>query len=177
MRKTLLATALTVVAALPVAGSAHADGPISANLTLTTDYVFRGISQSQGKAALQGGFDYAHESGLYIGTWGSNVGWVDDIAKTNNSLELDLYAGYAGEAGPLSYDIGVLQYYYPGDKIAGTPSPDSTELYLALGWEFLELKYSHAISKHLFGWTGTNGEKTRNSNYVELNAEYEIAPT
>ena len=177
MRKTLLATALTVAAALPVAGTAHADGPISANLTLTTDYVFRGISQSQGKAALQGGFDYAHASGLYIGTWGSNVGWVDDIAKTNNSLELDLYAGYAGEAGPLSYDVGVLQYYYPGDKIAGTPSPDSTELYLALGWEFLELKYSHAISKHLFGWTGTNGEKTRNSNYVELNAEYEIAPT
>lgn len=101
MRKTLLATAL--VAALPFAGTAHAgDGPISANLTLTTDYVFRGISQSQGKPALQGGFDYAHASGLYIGTWGSNVGWVDDIAKTNNSVELDLYAGYAGEAGPLS---------------------------------------------------------------------------
>lgn len=175
MRKSLIATAL--LAALPMIGTAQAEGPhsLSGNITLTTDYVFRGISQSQGQPALQGGFDYAHESGFYIGTWASNVGWVDDVAKKNNSMEIDLYLGYAGEAGPISYDVGAIRYFYPGSSISGVATPDSTEVYVALGWEFIELKYSHAVSKYLFGWTGTNTDSTRNSNYLELNADYEFA--
>lgn len=175
MRKSLIATAL--LATLPMIGTAQAEGPhsLSGNITLTTDYVFRGISQSQGQPALQGGFDYAHESGFYIGTWASNVGWVDDMAKKNNSMEIDLYLGYAGEAGPISYDVGAIRYFYPGSSISGVATPDSTEVYIALGWEFIELKYSHAVSKYLFGWTGTNSNSTRNSNYLELNADYEFA--
>lgn len=171
MRKTILASAL--LAALSAAGAAHAEeSPFSANVALTTDYVFRGISQSQGQPALQGGFDYAHSSGFYIGTWASNVGWVDDLYKKNNSVEIDLYLGYAGEAGPISYDVGAIRYYYPGSGISGAVTPDSTEVYVAFGWEFLELKYSHAVSKYLFAWTSPSGKNSRNSNYLELNAAY-----
>lgn len=174
MRKTILASAL--LATLSMTGAVHAEeSPFSANVALTTDYVFRGISQTQGQPALQGGFDYAHSSGFYIGTWASNVGWVDDVAKKNNSMEIDLYLGYAGEAGPISYDVGAIRYFYPGSSLSGVATPDSTEVYVAFGWEFLELKYSHAVSKYLFGWTGTNTNSTRNSNYLELNAAYGFA--
>lgn len=177
MRKTILTTALLAI--LPLMGTAHAqeESPFSANLTLTTDYVFRGISQTQGKPAVQGGFDYAHSSGFYIGTWASNVAWVDDLYKENNSMEIDLYLGYGNTVGPVSYDVGAIRYFYPGDNIGGVATPDSTEVYLALGWEFLELKYSHSVSKYLFAWTSPTGGSTRNSNYLELNAEYEFADT
>lgn len=173
MRIKTLATA--VLAALPmfaVSGAHAEDSPITGNFSLTTDYVFRGITQSQGRPAVQGGVDYAHSSGLYIGTWASNVGWVDDVAKKQNSMEWDLYLGYAGEAGPVSYDVGAIRYFYPGDNISGVATPDSTEVYLSFGWEFLTLKYSHAVSKYLFAWNGTSTDSTRNSNYLELNAEY-----
>ena len=175
MRKSLIATA--VLASLTFVGAVHAeeDSPFSGNISLTTDYVFRGISQTQGNPALQGGFDYAHSSGFYVGTWASNVGWVDDVAKSQNSMEWDLYFGFANEVGQLSYDVGAVRYFYPGSGISGVSSPDTTEVYLSLGWNILELKYSHGGSKTLFGWNGTNTTSTRNSNYLELNAEYEFA--
>lgn len=176
MQKKLIAAALAASFLAPVAFADEAKGPhsFSGNFTLASDYIFRGISQSQHKPAVQGGLDYEHSSGLYVGTWASNVGWVDDVAKRNNSMEWDFYAGYKNEIGPISYDVGAIRYYYPGDKMADTASPDSTEIYLGLGWEFLEFKYSHAVSKHLFGWVGDNDRKTRGSNYTELNASFEF---
>ncbi|MBR0566926.1 TorF family putative porin [Azoarcus sp. L1K30] len=174
MRKSLIVTAL--IAALPLMSTAHAEeeSPFSGNFSLTTNYVFRGISQTQSNPAVQGGVDYAHSSGFYVGTWASNVGWVDDIAKTRNNMEWDFYFGYAGEAGPISYDVGAIRYFYPGNSISGVATPDTTEVYVSAGWEFLTLKYSHSVSKYLFGWTGLDTDSTRNSNYLELNAEYEI---
>lgn len=175
MKKSLIALAVAGAISVPaIAQEAASPHTFTGNVTIASDYVFRGISQTQGKPALQGGFDYEHSSGLYAGTWASNVGWVDGVAKDNNSLEWDFYAGYKNSVGPVSYDLGVLRYTYPGDKRAGTPVPDSTEVYVALGWEFLELKYSHAVSSHLFGWVSPTGERSRGSEYLELNASYEL---
>ncbi|MCK2096194.1 TorF family putative porin [Thauera aromatica] len=172
MRLPLAAAALVV--ALPVAGSAHAeDGPFSANIALVSDYAFRGISQTDERPALQGGFDYAHASGFYAGVWGSNVSWLADAADdVSNSLEVDLYAGYAGEAGAIGYDIGLLQYYYPGSYgasyRAGAEKPHTLEAYLGLSWEFLSFKYSHSLTD-LFGYTDSDG-----SQYYELGAEHDL---
>jgi len=89
------------------AGSAHAEW--SANAAMTNNYLWRGLTQSINEAAIQGGIDYADESGFYIGTWASNVSYDSDDAY---SYEHDVYFGYAGEAEGFSYDIGYLYYNY-----------------------------------------------------------------
>ncbi|MGI9319944.1 MAG: TorF family putative porin [Thiogranum sp.] len=102
--KTLLATAL-----LAAAGVAQAE--LSANLGVQSNYYFRGITQTDDKAAISGGIDYAHDSGLYVGTWMSNVdfGGKEDV-------EIDGYAGFANDIGDtgLSYDVSAWYYWYPG---------------------------------------------------------------
>lgn len=95
-----------------LAGAATAQAEISANVTLATDYTFRGISQTDERGAIQGGFDWAGESGLYAGIWASNVDFDGD-----GSTEMDYYGGYAGEtAGGLGYDVGFIYYDYEGDS-------------------------------------------------------------
>lgn len=88
---------------------------LSANVALVTDYRFRGLSLSEKDPALQGGFDVAHESGFYIGTWASSIqGYAGDPAGGLSELEMDIYMGYSGSIGDLSTDIGILAYTYPG---------------------------------------------------------------
>jgi uncharacterized protein (TIGR02001 family) len=179
MKKLVHALALTGLLGLPTFAVA-AEEPasphsLSANVALTSDYVFRGVSQTQNGPAIQGGFDYAHSSGFYVGTWGSNVAWVQKGGyKDDSSMEIDLYGGYRGSLGAIGYDLGAITYYYPGDKISGVDSPDTTEVYAGASWEFLSIKYSHVVSSHFIGWVGENGEKTRNSGYIELNANYDL---
>lgn len=93
-----------------VATAAHAD--LSASVTATSDYVFRGISQTKEDPALQASLDYSHSSGWYIGAWGTNIDFgPDDPAD----MELDIYTGFAGEtATGLGWDVGLLHYTYPG---------------------------------------------------------------
>lgn len=179
MKKSLIALALVGAFAAPAFAEDAApasEHTLTGNVGLVSNYVFRGISQTQNKPALQGGFDYAHASGLYAGTWASNVAWVADTGmKTSSSLEWDFYAGYKGAfAGDFTYDVGVLQYYYPGDVVPGAANTDSTEVYGAIGWKFLTFKYSNTVSSHLFGWVGQNGEKTRGSEYFDLTANYDL---
>ena len=108
MKKTLLATAM-------LATSSAAFAEISANVTLVSDYVFRGISQTDNQIAIQGGFDYAWDNGIYVGTWASNVDSQFFGGATDPQIELDLYGGYAGELGNgFGYDLGYLRYQYPG---------------------------------------------------------------
>lgn len=99
--KTLLASSLVAAT-----GMAHAG--VTANIAAVSDYFFRGINQGNG-AAVQGGVDYANDSGPYAGTWISNV----DFGGKANS-EVDLYGGFTGDAGPLNYDASLLYYWYPG---------------------------------------------------------------
>ena len=156
MKKSLalmaIATAFTSVA--------HAEG-MSANVALTSNYKFRGQDQGNNKPALQGGFDFS-ANGFYVGNWNSSIGFTD------SGLEMDFYGGYKGEAAGLGYDVGVLQYYYPQkDKAVNF---DTTELYGAVSFSILTAKYSHTVSKKYFG--GANG---RNTGYLDLSANYEIA--
>ncbi len=110
-KKTLIATAL-------LAGSSAAMAEITANIGASSDYFFRGVTQTGGEAAISGGLDYSDDSGFYLGTWLSNVDFAD--------AEVDLYAGYSGEAANgLGYDLGALYYYYPG---SGDPELDYAEL-------------------------------------------------
>lgn len=180
MRKTLISTAVAL-ATLPLGVSVATaeDLPISANISLVSDYAFRGISQTDQRPALQGGFDYEHDSGFYVGVWGSNVSWLSDAEQgtgenSSNSLEIDVYAGYATELGPIGIDVGLLQYYYPGDfdsswrAATGIENPNTLEGYIGLSWEFLSFTYSHAFTD-LFGI-----DNSKNSKYYDLSASYEI---
>jgi uncharacterized protein (TIGR02001 family) len=150
---------------------AHADG-MSANVALTSNYKFRGQDQGSNKPALQGGFDFS-SSGFYVGNWNSSIGF------TNSGLEMDFYAGYKGEAAGLGYDVGVLQYYYP--QKAKTTDFNTTELYGAVTFSILTAKYSHTVSKDYFGLgevasaPGGPRLKGRNTGYLDLSANYEIA--
>jgi uncharacterized protein (TIGR02001 family) len=177
MRKTTQLLVLAGVIAAPtlvMSGTAYADeakSPISANVGLVTDYAYRGISQTNSKPALQGGFDYAHSSGFYAGVWGSNISWLSDLTDTapggignvSSSLELDGYVGFKGDIGTsgFGYDVGVLTYYYPGDYPANFTSPDTTELYVAGSYSIFSLKYSHAVT-NLFG-----APDSKNSGYLD----------
>lgn len=179
-RKTLCA----LLAVLPVlASAAHAaeeaapDFTVSANVGLFSQYVFRGVSYTQKKPALQGGFDVAHGSGLYLGTWGTNV---SDAALNNAAGEIDVYGGYAGAVGDLGYDVGFLQFLFPNGEINGTNEKyDTLELYAGVTWKFLNLKYSRTVTDY-FGFNdksfGLGRGGSKGSNYVEANLSYEFLP-
>lgn len=143
---------------------------LTGNLTLASEYRFRGISQTNGKPTLQGGFDYAHASGVYLGTWASNVSWLSDGGggAVSNSLEMNFYGGYKGSFGDIGYDVGLLRYYYPGSYPAGFTSPDTTEIYAAVTWKMLTAKYSHSLT-NLFGFADSKG-----SGYLDLGAAFPI---
>ena len=102
-KKTL---ALSVLAASLVSAPAMAE--LSGNISATSNYIWRGVTQNGDESAVQGGIDYSHESGFYAGTWTSSLGGAGDY-------ELDLYAGYGFEAAGIAFDAGVINYMYPID--------------------------------------------------------------
>ncbi len=163
-----------MVAAPAMADDAPAASPITANVTLTTEYVYRGISQSNGKPAIQGGFDYAHPSGFYVGTWGSSITWIADSARSSGSavssgMELDVYGGFRGTfADDFGYDVGVLHYDYPGSYPAGWTSNNTDEVYLSGSYKMVSLKYSQSTT-NLFGTANSKG-----SGYFEANANFDL---
>lgn len=138
MKRTLLSTAVaaTLLSGAGLASAADSAWSTSANVALTTDYKFRGISQSDESAALQGGFDLSHESGFYVGAWASSVDFDTNGGGLDGSLELDYYLGYSAAIGEsdFSYDVGVMAYTYPGDS--GTDG-DYNEVYGKLSWQDL----------------------------------------
>jgi uncharacterized protein (TIGR02001 family) len=138
---------------------------LSFNVGAITDYRYRGISQTRLDPALQGGADYAHKSGLYIGTWASTIKWIKDSGG-NGDIEWDIYGGYKGTAGPVGYDVGVLRYQYPNNHL--NPSANTTELYAAGTVGPGTLKYSHSVTD-LFGFADSKG-----SGYLELNATFDL---
>lgn len=186
MKKSLLAVALTTAFALPAlaadapaAPEAKSPHTITGNLTLASSYRFRGIDQTFGKPAIQGGIDYSHESGIYLGNWNSNVNSGAGYAEGN--LEMDFYGGWKGAFGDFGVDVGVLYYYYPGSsarplsntnfkhltaRSGGTVS--NTEVYVGASWKFLSLKYSYAVGDY-FDLPDSEG-----SSYLDLSANYDL---
>jgi uncharacterized protein (TIGR02001 family) len=185
-KKTTLALTISALASGVMAQSAPAPAPapepspITANVTVVNDYRYRGISQSNFKPAIQGGFDYAHESGFYIGNWNSSISWISDANSAGGAnnvsapIEMDFYAGIKKEliAKGFASDLGVLQYYYP---TSGMPSsatnPNTTEIYAAQNFTFGPLagfvKFSYAVT-NIFGFADSAG-----SYYPDLTLNYD----
>lgn len=185
--KTLVTTTALLLAAVgPTAAQVEADStasataPLTANVGLFSSYRFRGLDQTFGRPALQGGFDYAHPSGLYAGNWNSNVS--SGAGYPESSLEMDFYGGYKTTLGDFGVDVGGLYYYYPGSRLdnafagvnqrrpgsTASGNVDNGEIYVAGSWRFLTLKYSHAVTDY-FTMPGTRG-----TGYLDLSAAYDL---
>jgi uncharacterized protein (TIGR02001 family) len=166
--------------ALTLAGTssvqAQSSWTVSGNLALTSDYLFRGLSQTGQDPALQGGIEAGHTTGVYVGAWGSNVSWLSDLSSTgasvSNSLEFDAYAGWRGNlSDSVKFDGGIYTYRYPGDYPHGYTKADTTELYAGLGWGPATLKYSYAVTD-TFGFSDSEG-----SDYLDLSVNWEFVPS
>jgi len=160
-----------------IPASAHT---VTSNVSLVSDYLYRGISQTNAKPAIQGGFDYAHSSGFYAGVWGSSISWLTDspaiTGATNAQVELDTYFGFKKSlAGDFSYDVGFLRYNYPASYVATLPAgaakADTDEIYGAMSYKFITVKYSHSLGD-TFGI-----DKAKGTTYVDLSANYPITDT
>lgn len=177
-KKTLLAGAVAA-AVMPFAASA-ADSPhtFTGNVGIYSQYIFRGLTQTNGEPAIQGGFDYSHASGFYAGTWASNISWLRDNASysAGGSGEFDFYGGYKGTIGKsdFGYDLGTLYYYYPGDvNVVANPlnvKGDTWEIYGALSYKWVSAKFSYAVSNKVFGVREADG-----TYYFDLTATYPVS--
>jgi uncharacterized protein (TIGR02001 family) len=159
---------IAILAAALFSVSAHGATELSANAALTSDYRYRGISQTRLQPALQGGADLVHKpSGWYAGAWASSITWTGD-AGGDGKVELDIYGGKRGELGAgIGYDAGVLTYAYPSNRlgrVAGFANANTTEVYGQLAYGVALLKYSHALTT-LFGYLDS-----KHSGYLELAA-------
>lgn len=195
----LAASGLFATAAFAqTAPAAPAVSPITANVTVTNDYRYRGMTQSNYKPAIQGGFDYAHESGFYIGNWNSSISWISDGNGTGTNtygstvsapVEMDFYAGFKKEliGAGFASDIGILQYYYPtsglktkqqilsncsgADRNGCGTVPNTTEAYIAQNFTFGSISGFAKVSyalSDLFGIYNSKG-----SYYPDLTANYD----
>ena len=166
------AVAQTTAPAEPPKAEAKAPEPdytLTGNFGIYSQYIFRGLTQTDEKPAFQGGFDYTNKNGLYIGTWGSNISWLHDsgVCAHGCSLEWDIYGGWRYAFNDdWGMDLGVYYYWYPGSYNPGVTNPDTTELYIAGSWKWASLKYSYSVS-NTFGVPD-------NAWYLDLTANYPI---
>ncbi len=173
--KFVLALVATSSAAFAHAQAAP-ESSLAFNVGAVSEYRYRGLGQTKGDPALQGGVDYTDKSGLYVGAWASTIKWIKEAGiasgvSTKGPLELDLYGGYKFEAAGLGFDVGYLRYEYVNNtlsKISGSANANTDELYGAATYGPITLKYSQAIS-NLFGFANS-----KNSTYVDLSATFDL---
>lgn len=148
---------LAVLATAASAGIASAEGTVSANISLTSDYVFRGVSLSDNGPAIQGGFDYVADA-WYAGVWGSSL---------SEDMEIDVYAGITPSTGPIDWDLGVIGYFYPGADDDGAEF-DYAELKVALSHDFND-QFSAGAAVY---YAPENYGDTGDARYLEINGTY-----
>jgi uncharacterized protein (TIGR02001 family) len=179
---TLSAIALAAAATLSsgtVLAQAAAPAPeftLTGNIGAVSDYRFRGLSQNNLKPAIQGGVDLAHSSGLYLGTWLSQVSdWA--AGPQGDNLEMDFYGGYKTEVSGVGLDVGAIAYHYPGSTtgtITGTSYQANTqEVYVGLAYGVATFKTSYVMSDNYFASSGLDNKGTM---YYDLTLAKEIAP-
>ncbi|MCI4568073.1 TorF family putative porin [Lysobacter sp. CFH 32150] len=164
----------------PSAPAPSTSGGVAGTVSLTSDYVFRGISQTDQDPAVQGGIEYAADSGFYIGAWGSNISWLSDLssdaAPISSSLEFDAYGGYRGKfSDSVGFDVGALYYYYPGEFPDGFNSANTGEVYAGItvgpaSSSPLSVKYFYSLTD-LFGYVDSDG-----SGYLDLAVNWTFTP-
>lgn len=164
------------LAALTLTAGSSVMAQLAYNVGAVSEYRYRGISQTALAPAVQGGVDYAHSSGFYVGAWGSQIRWIKEAGvaantETKGDVELDLYGGYKGEISKdFTYDVGYLRYEYVGNtyKDVSTANASTDEAYGALTYGAYTFKVSYAFS-NLFGTPKSDG-----SVYYDLSATYDL---
>lgn len=162
MKRNALALA---IGTLFLSGSALAE--LSANIGATSNYVWRGVTQTDDQAAISGGLDYAHDSGFYLGTWASNVDFDDDT-----TAEVDLYGGYAGEVSGVGFDVGAIRYFYPGGD-----DLDFTEIYASVSFSLFSAGVNYIVDSEVDDESGSNETFIDGDIYYYVGASYEVMPT
>ncbi len=169
MKKLILASAIMAAfsGAVAHAEEAAAEHQVAFNVGATSDYRFRGISQSRREPAVFAGADYTHTpTGFYAGAWTSTIKWVKDSGG-DSSAEIDIYGGKRGAFGAASYDVGLIRYYFPSNSLP--VSANTTEAYAQLGYADFTLKYSYALTNFVAWANNSDG-----SNYIDLSYNPEI---
>ncbi len=148
----VLAVCAMLIAVPSIVSAEHS---LSANVALTTDYVWRGISQTDEDPAIQGGFDWEHSSGFSAGVWGSNVDFGDDA-----SMELDLYAGFSKEFNGVALSIGFIHYNYPDES--------------DLNFNEINFGIGYGPVSAMVSYTDEFGEGAEEAIYYELGADFDL---
>jgi len=160
MRKIVIACGVAVIGV-----SSLAQAELTANIGATSNYLWRGVTQTSDGAAISGGVDWAHESGAYVGTWVSNIDW-----GIGNGAEVDFYGGFANEVGDFGYDAGLIYYYYPDSDYNDS---DFSELYLNGSWKFLSAGLAYTLS----GDAGSDAPFSSGDLYYHIGASFDLAET
>jgi len=148
--------------------------PFTGNITLASDYKFRGFTQTLYKPALQGGFDFTSKSGFYLGNWNSNV---EQSLYNGASLEMDVYGGYKTTVGSISYDLGAIYYAYPGSV---GPKIDNKEIYIGLGTGPVTAKLYYSVGDYFStqaiykATSGLAGASTKGTTYLDLGLTHDL---
>lgn len=152
-----------------MADDAVTQSPLTSNISIVSDYLFRGLSRTNGYPAVQGGVDLAAGNGFYAGVWGSNISWLADQGNARgSSLELDPYLGVKNSFfTDFTYDFGIMRYHYPANYTTGIAA-DTDELHAALGFQWLTVKYSYTIG-NAFGLVDSKG-----THYLDIGANYPV---
>lgn len=179
---TLAALALVSTAAFAQTAPAAPESTLGYNVGVVSNYSFRGITQTNYGGAVQGGVDYAHKSGFYVGAWASNVTWVKQFnGATKGDYEIDLYGGYKGSlTDSLAFDVGYITYQYPGNDsgVVGTPgcaaagcsysNANTNEFYVGLTYGPVTFKVNQSMGDFL-GNANSSG-----SRYYDLSATFDL---
>lgn len=199
MRKSVLSAAIATALAVPTLVGAQtpapAPSPVTGNMTIASDYRFRGISQTYNGPAIQGGVDYAHASGLYLGNWNSNVSSV--LFAGGSGIEMDFYGGWKKSFGDFGLDVGTIYYYYPNAEFnvntgsaGGSSKFDNWEVYIGGSWKWISAKFFYAldnyfgldnvqagegffVNKNTSALLGAHGD-SKGTTYFDLTATYPV---
>ncbi len=146
---------------------------VTGSTTLGSQYIFRGLTQTDGKPTVQAEIDLAHADGWYLSLAASNISWLTDagVGPLSAGVEVDVFGGYKwGFAKDWTLDIGAYRYLYPGDySHVSMTSPSTTEGYLGLSYAWASLKYSKVLSAGNFGVAKADG-----SSYLDLSLAYPL---
>ena len=162
-------------AAAPAAPEPAPEHTLAAKFAGYSEYEYRGISQTSEKPAAQMNLDYSHSSGIYVGTFLSNIKWLKDTADVNGfstsaNVEWDIYGGYKFEiVKDVTLDLGYLRYEYPNSS-EFDPKPNTDEFYIGAAYGPLSAKYSYSVN-NTFGVPNSKG-----SDYFEIDYNQAITP-
>jgi uncharacterized protein (TIGR02001 family) len=172
----ILLNTLFVLPVHAVEDSEASDSTITYNLGLTSDYIFRGITQTTHAPAIQGELTYIDGNGVYLGAWGSNVKRNKDlgaIASGDAAIELDTYFGIRNELfKDTGFDLGFIRYNYLGAYTpqSGYDRADTAEVYASAYYKYVTLKYSYSLLDSFMAIRSAKG-----TNYIDLSANFPVA--